>query len=107
MTYKKTREGTIMKPVTILTTMLLIAGTASIPVLAQPTADGKAANGPAGSGAGGGTDVRPKGETGASATTQTHEESGGTAKGTKVAPTGPANAMKPHSGSTNSTGAHN
>jgi hypothetical protein len=103
-----------MKPVTIIATILLLAGAASTPAFAQPTADGKAANGPAGAGAGGGVDVKPRvpadkpnGETGAPPSTQAKEESGVTAKGSKIDPTAPANAMKSLPGGADSTPAHN
>jgi hypothetical protein len=103
-----------MKPVTIIATILLLAGAAGTPAFAQPTADGKAANGPAGAGAGGGVDVKPRvpadkpnGETGAPPSTQAKEESGVTAKGTKIDPTAPANAMKSLPGGADSTPAHN
>ncbi len=67
---------------TLIAATLMITAVASLPAFAQPTADGKAATGPAGSGAGSGQAVRPTGEAGGSATT--HNMEPGTAKGTKV-----------------------
>jgi hypothetical protein len=103
-----------MKPVTIIATILLLAGAASTPAFAQPTADGRAANGPAGAGAGGVADIKPgvpadkpRDKPAASPSTQAKEESGVTAKGAKIAPTEPANAMKSLPGGADSTPAHN
>jgi hypothetical protein len=94
-----------MKIGTITAVILMIASATSVPAYAQPTAEGKAANGPAGSGAGEGKAVRPTGEAGAPSTDQTKLESDGAARGTKVAPNGnAANTMKPPSGSTSYKG---
>jgi hypothetical protein len=95
MTQAKNMQGAIMKPVTIFATILLLAGAAITPAFAQPTANGKAANGPAGAGAGGVADVKPgvpgdkpRDKPAGPPSTQGKEESGVTGKVTKVAPTG-------------------
>jgi hypothetical protein len=105
-----------MNSAIVTAVLLTIAGIASVSVHAQPTADGKAANGPAGSGAGGGTSVSPQaGGTGTPisppsgagtpSTAQGNTGPGNTAKGTQhTHHRKAANATTPPTGDGGSTG---
>ncbi len=107
-----------MKAAMIAAVLLTIAGAASLSAYAQPTANGTAASGPAGAGAGGGVPITPP--AGGAVGTPVSPPSGAGTPSAAQANTGPGNTAKqtrhshhrkttdaptPSAGDSNSTGA--